>query len=543
MKSTPAFFSAFFATCLLTLFASCTPAASSGDPSLPNIGPLGGEVTSADGRVKLIVPAGAVDENLRLTVDPHSGQNAPLGALSGVYEIGPAGTQFNFPATVSFLYEPDSLSAAAPEDLRVATADNGSWRNLDSPRLDSDESTVSGKTGHLSLFALIAVPGVGIHDGGPTPDAGDAENDAGSFSDAGNPSMDAGGSVVDGGLSPADSGDICQLTLCGTECVDLNANARHCGICDRDCGSQSCTLGMCEPDTRAFDFNITNGTSHRPEAIAADAANIYWGTAVNPGFAIHKMPKAGGPAELLAAGTETFPHTMITDGTTLWFAAGGARSVPTAGGATTELCGGSAHHYTQDGTFLYYLVGTLRKVLLSASNGDCGGGATLLHADPRGGSFAVDADHIYVGHSMSSILDRAPKSGGNPELLATFSDPSCSDANVQSVLVEGSILYVATTCSVWSVPKTGGTPVKIETLITNGAGIQDLVQDAGHLYASIYDESGTDRIVAVPKSGGPSFVLASSSARPGRMVQDATHIYWIAGTADSGDGRILRTPK
>lgn len=143
-----------------------------------SLGPSGGSVTSTDKQVTVTAAAGAVEATTTVTIQPVAAP--PGGAVGHVYEIGPAGTTFQSPITLTFGYSPDTLNGVAPEQLRVATYSNGSWEPLPSS-LDSAARTVSAEVTHFSMWSLI--PESGHSDGGPTDGSSDADRDG--SSDAG----------------------------------------------------------------------------------------------------------------------------------------------------------------------------------------------------------------------------------------------------------------------------------------------------------------------------------------------------------------------
>jgi hypothetical protein len=118
------------------------------------IGPAGDKVTSADGRVTLEVPAGAVHGLIPFTIQPSA--MAPAGALGMTYDIGPFGTTFLIPARV--IFRPSAADAAGGlGTLRVAVhGDGGAWTQLPGAIADTAAGTVLGSTTHLSTFGLVA---------------------------------------------------------------------------------------------------------------------------------------------------------------------------------------------------------------------------------------------------------------------------------------------------------------------------------------------------------------------------------------------------
>ncbi|MBI5507264.1 MAG: hypothetical protein HY903_00800 [Deltaproteobacteria bacterium] len=79
------------------------------------VGPDGGVAYSADGRVTLSVPAGALSELTRVTVEPLA--TKPQGAVSRLYRFGPDGLGFAVPVTLRLRLEPGANRVPAASRL------------------------------------------------------------------------------------------------------------------------------------------------------------------------------------------------------------------------------------------------------------------------------------------------------------------------------------------------------------------------------------------------------------------------------------------
>jgi ZU5 domain len=129
------------------------------------IGPAGGQVSAAGGRIKVQIPPGALASDVAITlvqIDPPA-----AGAIGPVFEVGPTGTTFLQKVTLTLRFAAADLGGASPLDLRVATLSRGVWTPVAST-LNQGASTVSGQIMHLSPWTLIVftdpIP--------PEPDAG-----------------------------------------------------------------------------------------------------------------------------------------------------------------------------------------------------------------------------------------------------------------------------------------------------------------------------------------------------------------------------------
>lgn len=113
------------------------------------IGAEGGVVVSADGRMALEIPPGALDEAVEITIEAVPG---PEGAASDLYVIEPMGLTFERPVVVTFDYDDELLDGADAEGLTLVAHREADWAYLGDQRVDDDDQTLSA-----SLMALSAV--------------------------------------------------------------------------------------------------------------------------------------------------------------------------------------------------------------------------------------------------------------------------------------------------------------------------------------------------------------------------------------------------
>ena len=194
------------------------------------VGTSGGMLASSDGTLQVVIPPGALSNDVMVTIAPTPSPGA--GSLGKVYEIGPTGTQFATPVTLTLDYSAVSLAGTDPSMLRVATFAAGSWQILSGASVDMQGRTVSGTTTHLSPYgittaasgAMCATVAGGMSCGGFTGGV-DASAPAGSSGPAPNGGVaaafisdSAGGSVAasDGGASAPNGGapSSCVPTTC-----------------------------------------------------------------------------------------------------------------------------------------------------------------------------------------------------------------------------------------------------------------------------------------------------------------------------------------
>lgn len=157
---------------LLTLFASCKkekngeipyqgPAPVSRPAGEPmgtlqsfQIGAAGGEFSSADGKLKVIVPAGAVTETTNFQVQPIT-NTADAGVGDG-YRLLPHGINFQKPVTIQFSYEELVDSIPSEEVLSIAyQSQDGIWHMVRPHILNKNSKTIETPTTHFSDWILV----------------------------------------------------------------------------------------------------------------------------------------------------------------------------------------------------------------------------------------------------------------------------------------------------------------------------------------------------------------------------------------------------
>jgi hypothetical protein len=192
-------------------------------PVSASIGATGGTVKTSDGTATLNVPAGAVGTAVTITIMP-STSSVP-GAVGQVWEIGPTGTQFSMPVTLTLAYTDAEFGGKPAADFAVSTVVDNAWQPIAATLVNPSARTISGQTTHLSPYALSPMAGGGDAAGV------DAQHDATVPMDAGHEAA----APVEADVDSASS-----APACAPACADGNV----CGAFD-DCGSQVCTAGKC----------------------------------------------------------------------------------------------------------------------------------------------------------------------------------------------------------------------------------------------------------------------------------------------------------
>ncbi len=118
------------------------------------IGPAGGKLSSADERLTITVPAGAVETGQAFSIQPITSTGPQ--ALGSGFRLAPHGTTFKKPVTISVRYDPDNLSGTVAEALALAyQTDKGIWRLAAKGKVDTTAHTVSVETTHFSDWAML----------------------------------------------------------------------------------------------------------------------------------------------------------------------------------------------------------------------------------------------------------------------------------------------------------------------------------------------------------------------------------------------------
>lgn len=124
-----------------------------GNAATVTIGAAGGTATSADGKLSLIVPPGALAQDTAIGIQPIT-NTSPAGR-SDAYRLLPEGASFQKPVTVRIRYTDQDTAGTTANLLGVAyqRADR-IWHWVNNPSLDSEAKTVSVETTHFSDWSL-----------------------------------------------------------------------------------------------------------------------------------------------------------------------------------------------------------------------------------------------------------------------------------------------------------------------------------------------------------------------------------------------------
>jgi hypothetical protein len=130
-----------------------------GTPVTKTIGAAGGTISSADGRIDLIIPPGALSSDLAITIQPIT--NECPGGLGAGYDFLPNGTKFSTPATLIFHYADSDVNGTDPDLIYFATQDSSHAWDVDIEKdLDTVAKTISFDVHHFSGKGFL--PGLTI---------------------------------------------------------------------------------------------------------------------------------------------------------------------------------------------------------------------------------------------------------------------------------------------------------------------------------------------------------------------------------------------
>lgn len=119
------------------------------------IGPAGGTIESADKRIRVNVPAGALTTSQTLSVQLLSKNHCPLGT-GQAFRLLPHGLTFAKPATLTIHYKERDVNGSAPQLLRIAyQTDKGHWQSPATKGIDTTARTVTVQTTHFSDWGLF----------------------------------------------------------------------------------------------------------------------------------------------------------------------------------------------------------------------------------------------------------------------------------------------------------------------------------------------------------------------------------------------------
>jgi hypothetical protein len=121
------------------------------------VGPEGGIVSSPDGRVALMIPAGALEEEIAISIDEVD--DGPEGAVGPTYEITPRFTTLRAPADIVYDFELPAeqrqLPLADMSNARIVTETADGWAALSDHEIDLEEGTAIASVLYFSSYSIV----------------------------------------------------------------------------------------------------------------------------------------------------------------------------------------------------------------------------------------------------------------------------------------------------------------------------------------------------------------------------------------------------
>ncbi|MCG2612837.1 hypothetical protein LZZ85_01050 [Terrimonas sp. NA20] len=118
-----------------------------------NFGASGGTITSPDGKLTVLIPAGALTTPTVVTVQQIS-NTLPLGTGTA-YRVLPADLTLSKPVTITLAYEATELDGMDEDALDLATQDqNGTWKRIKNTQLNKTSRTLIAESNHLGDYSF-----------------------------------------------------------------------------------------------------------------------------------------------------------------------------------------------------------------------------------------------------------------------------------------------------------------------------------------------------------------------------------------------------
>ncbi|MEQ1846689.1 MAG: CHAP domain-containing protein, partial [Nitrospira sp.] len=164
----------FFGLLLVGLLAGCSGGGSSSSGGNPTpssttstiIGPRGGVAATSDGTITIVVPAGALASNTAITIAPSSA-NTPQGNIGEALDLGPDGTIFSTPVTISVKYDPNLIPQGVTESsLTLAFSSGSTWTDIPTT-VDTVNKLLNGQTTHFSTYSTKFTDAINLPYGSP----------------------------------------------------------------------------------------------------------------------------------------------------------------------------------------------------------------------------------------------------------------------------------------------------------------------------------------------------------------------------------------
>lgn len=126
------------------------------NPVSKTIGSSGGSLVSADGKLELNIPAGALGSNTNISIQPVT--NETPGGIGFSYHLMPDGIKFARPVDLIYHYTNEEINGTLPYLLCIAYQDSlFRWRaDFKKRNVDTVAKTVSLGINHFSIWSMAA---------------------------------------------------------------------------------------------------------------------------------------------------------------------------------------------------------------------------------------------------------------------------------------------------------------------------------------------------------------------------------------------------
>ncbi|MEM6991036.1 MAG: hypothetical protein AAF721_11075 [Myxococcota bacterium] len=117
------------------------------------VGPRGATLSSEDGRFSLEIPAGALADELDITITEIDCE--PEDAVDICYEVGPVGVALMVPARVTYEVDQAMFEDFSAEELALLGEGSRDWTPLADREVEPTRPSVSANAVYLSSYALV----------------------------------------------------------------------------------------------------------------------------------------------------------------------------------------------------------------------------------------------------------------------------------------------------------------------------------------------------------------------------------------------------
>ena len=331
--------------------------------------------------------------------------------------------------------------------------------------------------------------------------------------------MSEAGSEGGGQGDAGDGGAVCNETVCGGQCVNVQIDPDNCGTCGHGCQGGTCSAGTCQP--------VTLGTAGSGNVIAVDSHNVYWG-----GSQIYTVSIFGGAVTMITPTPRTM-SALTSDGQNLYWtdttgsvytcAVTGCTYPPTklsdSNGNVGEAIGGIA----VDANNLYW---TTNGGVFTCAKGTCSTATTALFASSTGSALTLDSTAVYWT-TGTSVLKCAK--AGCPSGIATQLVPQGAAPGATYIAVDATNVYwTSGTSSVQECSRT--TCLSPTTLAAGGVGA-GVTADGVNAYFIGSGLNTIDRCAVGGCSQNPTILASGPGTGETAIASDATSIYWLSETS------------